>query len=234
MPLTNISVSKRHKKELPDSANVQTYFDFWKSEAKHEWRNTLTEQFWVALSAFEVATRKLIAKRYPLTWLKLKWEDQVVVVTRHMNCLVVQHVTRVAWIRMFYSEGLHILTWRFWTHAEAQHKPGRQGKFLLSWKQCLSGWHCPRCDRCFLYNDRWNEKLQILILEQSAIICKPISAASHPFSHPLVTAAPILCRQNLPHSRIPQCKLGEVVYSVQAASSWGSGVPESFAIAVGD
>lgn len=57
-------------------------------------------------------------------------------------------------------------------------------------------------------------------------------------SHLLVTA-PILGRQTCASisplaQRKPQCKLGEVVYSAQAASSWGSGVPESFANAVGD
>lgn len=124
-------------------------------------------------------TRKLITERYLFIWLKLKWED--LVVTRHINSLVIEYVFRVAWIRMFCSVGLHILTKRSWSHAKVKHKSGRQGKFLLSEKQRLSGWHCPSCDRCFLCNDRWNEKQPILILQQSAIICKPTSAALHPF-----------------------------------------------------
>lgn len=75
------------------------------------------------------------------------------------------------------------------SHAEAQHESGRQGKFPLSWKHCVSWWHCPRCDRRFLYNDRWNEKQPILILCQSAIIYEPCS----PFSLSRIHF-PSLCR----------------------------------------
>lgn len=80
------------------------------------------------------------------------------------------------------------------SQAEAQHKSARQGKFPLSWKHRLSWWHCPRCDRRFLYNDRWNEKQPILILYQSAIIYEPCSlfSISHPF--PIVVTTPILSR----------------------------------------
>ena len=121
---------------------------------------------------------------------------------------------------------------------------GGGGGSWLSWKHRLSWWHCPHCDRRFLCNDRWNEKQPILILHQSAIIYEP-GAPPSPLI-PLIRfpiffyfAATILGRQTSASvsrslKEKPQHKLWEVVYSEQAAPSWGSGVPESLANAVGD
>lgn len=73
------------------------------------------------------------------------------------------------------------------THAAAQQKSKRGRGGWLSWKHCLSWWHCPHCDRRFFYDDRWNEKQPILILHQSAIIYEPNHAA------PTTTTNPTPC-----------------------------------------
>lgn len=120
------------------------------------------------------------------------------------------------------------------SHTRAPHKSERKEKFPLSWKQCLSCRRCPRRDRCFSHNDRWIGKtadsIPVSLSESTQTQLAVPQAIIHP---PFIQAAPI-STSILGTREKHVCKLTEVVYGAQTASSWGSGVPERFVNAVRD